>query len=474
MGSTNNVGNIATSLETQEVAIKNGLVVEDIVSEGTQVKKGQVLARLVNAKLFGDLNSLDDKVSEAKKRVVSIQRDILAKNIKLKNQTAILRGSEKAEKAYTSLVKSGFMSNLATNPKEEKVMMDRTAVETTSNEISQLKLELDTITSTWGVNFSKADIQKRELKKQIQSLDIRSNCDCIVYLAEKSAEQVRFKLVDPKKPYVIEAAIEQARVANLKDGQEIYFKLPDEQKYQKGVYKRSYTNINNRIGVSADKFNNSKYTVILVIPEKPIVGGMELIGKPVSLVLKQGYIQEIFTRMQGAVHSITEWLHLIQKKPGSLPGFFIHKKRKIVCLFIPTSYNEWVFYILILTHMASKNPEVAGKDALVAANLIGAAITSPELKKFIVENQTKSADILGIKLSPEDEAKIAQFNARRAAGERIKARLIEQQKQGEFMKDRTGPIIVPISIDSTWPSSSMIADMGKITASRNERRRARV
>lgn len=100
-------GNLALS-HTEDLAFdlfyQEGTVEEVLVEEGDTVEEGQVLVKLDTEEWEEQLSALEDKVTDAERGLTANKRDLIQKEINLKNAEAAL---EKAEDAWLDTVSAG-------------------------------------------------------------------------------------------------------------------------------------------------------------------------------------------------------------------------------------------------------------------------------------------------------------------------------------------------------------------------------
>jgi len=100
-------GNLALS-RTEDLAFdlfyQEGTVEEVLVEEGDTVEEGQVLVKLDTEEWEEQLSALEDKVTDAERGLTANKRDLIQKEINLKNAEAAL---EKAEDSWLDTVSAG-------------------------------------------------------------------------------------------------------------------------------------------------------------------------------------------------------------------------------------------------------------------------------------------------------------------------------------------------------------------------------
>ncbi len=289
-------GTVATRIVTQEIPLTKGLV-EDILEQGSEVRKGGVLARVVDPNLTGNLGLLEDKRDEAIKREQILRNQIEAQSVDLQNKKAMLEESRAYLQKRKDLEKQGFISSSLILLDKQKVLAEESGIATISTQIQQAKVELQTLLNTWGPNFTKLQKQKGELQKQTKGSTYLAKCDCYVYSVASDVRAITFQLI-PKDHFYIEAALPKDTVAHMKDGQVVWFTLPGSSTYKKGVYKITELQRKDRMGLSGEIFAATKMSIIVIKPDEPISGGVEIIGKPVALMLHTSSVSATIERIK--------------------------------------------------------------------------------------------------------------------------------------------------------------------------------
>lgn len=289
-------GAIATPIIVQEIPANKG-VIENIVQPGTFVKKGELLARVIDPSITSGLTILDDKEEEARKKVLLLQNEIAGKEIELTKKKAISEESHAFLQNRIGLEKEGFVSSSLVFVDRQKVAAEDLVIASIEQQIRQSKVELETLLKTWGNNFSKNDKQKGELQKQMKGSEFIAKCDCYVHSVDPDIRAIVIKL-RPKDRLYIEAALPKDTVATMKDGQSVWFTTPGSDIYKKGKYKIVELLKNNRSGVSTEVFGGTKTSIIAIYPDEPIIGGEEIIGKPTALMLHTSSVSTTIERIK--------------------------------------------------------------------------------------------------------------------------------------------------------------------------------
>lgn len=280
-------GTFATAAQRLEITTKGGVSIESVVKEGDLVRKGQILAYLENPRILGDLTLLNDRVSDAKKKTVEIEKGLSAIKSEIQNQSNILANAIRTHQAYLTLSKEGGARGLDVLDKDSAVSKARTDLDRMKSDEAKLLLEQRVLQETWGRDFSKVNNQIASLKKQIRGLEVRSNCNCRVYRIDTLADLTAFVLYDPSNPAFLEVTLSRARAADLTLGQKIEYKTSNGE-FKTGIFTQIQINPMGRVGVADNMFASIKDTVIRVIPVEPIViDEVNSIGKPITIIMPQ-------------------------------------------------------------------------------------------------------------------------------------------------------------------------------------------
>lgn len=177
---------------------------------------------------------------------------------------------------------------------ESQIKTNSSIIESKKTELLALNSSLKSSGSEAEKNKFRASISKvessiAELRGKIEILkkgqsienNFQSGCDCIVY----NKEGAIITLIPNDSKQFIEVAFNRTEVSRLLyDGKDIYFRF-DGGKNQKGVLKKIHKNQNKRIGLDSKFWNDTKYDVYYIIPESEIKGGVDIIGKPVFVII---------------------------------------------------------------------------------------------------------------------------------------------------------------------------------------------